>query len=398
MVRLSLTFVAAAFIASSLAAPTRTGGTVTLSFSRANSDPDWSKALSHDKARAHHFTHHSKTNNLAARATSFPSTNEDFSYVSAVKVGSQTFNLIVDTGSSNTWVGAGTKYVKSSTGTNTGKSVSVSYGSGSFSGTEYTDTVSLGTGFAITKQSIGVASSASGFNGVDGIIGFGPEDLTTGTVSGVSQVPTIVQNAYSQGLISSQVLGVYFDPLSGGATTAANGELTLGGVDSTKYTGAITYTPITSTSPANEYWGIDISTITYGSTTVQSSSLPGIVDTGTTLIYLETSVYTAFYSHISGYKYDSNTGLVVIPASSYSTLQNISFTIGGKAFTLTPAQYILPQAQVSAWGGTAGKYYSLIGDLGTGAGLDFILGQKFLENYYSIYDTTNSRVGFATRA
>lgn len=42
--------------------------------------------------------------------------------------------LIVDTGSSNTWVGAGTKYVASSTSHDTGDKVSVSYGSGSFSG------------------------------------------------------------------------------------------------------------------------------------------------------------------------------------------------------------------------------------------------------------------------
>jgi hypothetical protein len=83
---------------------------------------------------------------------------------------------------------------------------------------------------------------------------------------------------------------------------------------------------------------------------------------------------------------------VVIPASSYSKLQNIVFTIGGKAFTLTPSQYILPQDQVSNWGGNTGTYYSLIGDLGTGNGLDFILGQKFLENYYSVY-VSNSDIG-----
>jgi hypothetical protein len=46
-------------------------------------------------------------------------------------------------------------------------------------------------------------------------------------------------------------------------------------------------------------------------------------------------------------------------------------------------------------------YYSWITNGGRAeskAGVvDFIIGQKFLENYYSVYDTTNSRVGFATR-
>ena len=45
-------------------------------------------------------------------------------------------HLIIDTGSSNTWIGAGASYVKTSTSQSTGKSVSVKYGSGSFNGTE----------------------------------------------------------------------------------------------------------------------------------------------------------------------------------------------------------------------------------------------------------------------
>ena len=47
----------------------------------------------------------------------------------------------------------------------------VTYGSGDFSGTEFTDTVTLGPGLTITGQSIGVASQSEGFDGVDGILG-----------------------------------------------------------------------------------------------------------------------------------------------------------------------------------------------------------------------------------
>ena len=39
-------------------------------------------------------------------------------------------------------------------------------------GTEFTDTVTLGNGLTVTKQSIGVASRSTGFDGVDGIIGY----------------------------------------------------------------------------------------------------------------------------------------------------------------------------------------------------------------------------------
>ena len=72
-------------------------------------------------------------------------------------------------------------------------------------GTEFIDTVSLGPGLVISGQSIGVATSSGGFDGVDGILGYafsvgclafarvsrriagyhsiGPPDLTIDTLS-----------------------------------------------------------------------------------------------------------------------------------------------------------------------------------------------------------------------
>ena len=60
-----------------------------------------------------------------------------------VVVGNQTFSLIVDTGSSNTWVGARTKYVPSESSTPAGGSVGAGYSFGSFTGQEYTDKARL---------------------------------------------------------------------------------------------------------------------------------------------------------------------------------------------------------------------------------------------------------------
>jgi hypothetical protein len=103
-----------------------------------------------------------------------------------------TDTLLIDTGSSNTWLGASQAYSKTSTSKSTGKNVSATYGSGSFNGTECEqisilnyfqlhqfaprdpdiDTVTLSPGLVITSQSIGVASSSRGFQDVDGILGF----------------------------------------------------------------------------------------------------------------------------------------------------------------------------------------------------------------------------------
>ncbi|EED12788.1 cathepsin E, putative [Talaromyces stipitatus ATCC 10500] len=316
-------------------------------------------------------------------------TNEDVSYVAPVSIGGTTYDLIVDTGSSNTWCGAQSSCEPSSTGKSTGGTVEVSYGSGSFSGKEYKDKVSFG-GLTVSSQSIGAATSSSGFSGVDGIIGFGPVVLTEGTVSNANTVPTFLDNLYSQGSISEEVLGVSFSPESGSDTDDTNGELTLGGADSSKYSGSLTYFPKLTSGDASYYWGISISSFTFGSTTLASSA-SGIVDTGTTLIYIPTSAYNKFLSAAGG-KTDSSSGLAVFTTKPTS---NFGITFGSTRYSLTPSQYLIPTAQYSYYGLSSGKYYAWISDGGS-SGVDTIIGQKFLENYYSVFDTTNSRIGFAT--
>lgn len=74
----------------------------------------------------------------AKRASSFSVTNTAVTYVANVGVGTPptSYSLIIDTGSSNTWVGAGKAYKSTSSSVNTLSPVSVTYGSGFFFGTE----------------------------------------------------------------------------------------------------------------------------------------------------------------------------------------------------------------------------------------------------------------------
>jgi saccharopepsin len=57
-------------------------------------------------------------------------------YAASVGVGRGTHSLMVDTGSSNTWVGAVKAYQPGPNSQDTGETVSGSYGSGKFSGEE----------------------------------------------------------------------------------------------------------------------------------------------------------------------------------------------------------------------------------------------------------------------
>lgn len=65
-------------------------------------------------------------------------------------------------------------------------------------------------------------------------------DLTSTTVDNVDTVPTITDNLLAQGTISTEVIGISFEPAT--SDSEVNGELAFGGTDSSKFTGDITYT------------------------------------------------------------------------------------------------------------------------------------------------------------
>ncbi|EJD07493.1 acid protease [Fomitiporia mediterranea MF3/22] len=338
--------------------------------------------------------------NLLRRASTINVTNTAVTYTTTVGVGSPAtdYNLLIDTGSSNTWVGAGKPYSQTSSSKATGGSITVNYGSGKIVGIEYTDTVSLSDSLVIDKQMIGVATLASGVSdGVDGILGLGPVALTSGTVTGSQKVPTVADNLYAQKKIKSEVIGISYNPTT--TTGNKNGELTFGDIDKSKYTGDITYASITKSSPAKNYWGIDQS-ITYGSSGQNIlSSTAGIVDTGTTLTLLASDAFSR-YESATGATLDGKTGLLKITNDQYEKLQSLYFNIGNTKFELTANAQIWPRALNKFIGGSSDGIYLVIADLGSnsGKGLDFINGYSFLERFYSVYDTTNNRVGIANTA
>jgi len=135
----------------------------------------------HVHARARHMKlRGSSGSTLGNRAcvVNTPITNQGVIYTCTVQIGGSSYELIVDTGSSNTWVGA---VSPCPTGCqSTVDTVSVQYGSGSFSGNEIICTMNVGPGLPISGQSIGCATSSTGFSPFDGILGLGPDDLTQG--------------------------------------------------------------------------------------------------------------------------------------------------------------------------------------------------------------------------
>ncbi|QRV81439.1 aspartyl protease [Ceratobasidium sp. AG-Ba] len=340
-----------------------------------------------DKARMKSF---GTTSNLLGVV---PVINEDVSYIVPVTIGNQSFRLIADTGSSNTWIGASTPYMPGPASVKDGRFVSVTYGSGSFSGSQYSDTVLLGN-MSVKNQSISVANYSEGFEGTDGILGLGPEKLTQGTITGSqSLIPTVLQTLEAQQTIQQNVLGVYFQPITGPNMTEANGELSFGGPDPSRYIGDITYANITSNSLYSSYWGIDVDQVSFdgSNSTILIQAVSAIVDTGTTLTYLPSPALDAFCTAADGI-IDRETTL---PVFTHRPTSNLTFTISNTRFTLSPDQYLVPADQYEIFGLDSTRFYAWLGDGGGLGAVNFIIGQKVLEHLYSVYDTTNSRVGLA---
>ncbi|KAI5834836.1 acid protease [Schizophyllum commune Tattone D] len=346
------------------------------------------------QAAGHGKGHHS---------SNVPVLNQAVIYTASVGVGSagDSYNLIVDTGSSNTWVGAVKAYSPSDTSRDTGDFVIVQYGSGFFVGQEYLDRVTLSNQLVINNQSIGAAFLQQGIDPFDGILGLGPTDLTQGTlvIESEDTIPTVTDNLFGQKTIQKKALGVYFAPVS---SDSPGGVLTFGGTDSSLYSpGSLRTFPKTTTAPASKYWGYDQS-VSYGGVQILSKTA-GIADTGTTLIYLPSDAY-AKYRDATGATYDNSTGLLTVTPEKFAQMQSLTFNIAGEDYDLIPDAQLWPRSYNTEIGGSPDGYYLVFADTGSNSsesqGLAFINGYAFLERFYSFYDSgcngQDPAMGFAT--
>ena len=120
------------------------------------------------------------------------------------------------------------------------------------------------------------------------------------------------------------------------------------------------------------------------------------------------------YQSATGATLDQNTGYLMISSDQYANLSSLYFNIGGVSYELTPNAQIWPRSLNSDIGGTSDGIYLIVRDSGSnsGSGLDFVNGHGFLyavcfitqavdwstprQRFYAVLDTTNSQVGFAT--
>ncbi|KAI9279357.1 aspartic peptidase domain-containing protein [Sporodiniella umbellata] len=185
--------------------------------------------------------------------------NVDLAYLIQIQVGTppQPFYLLLDTGSSSTWVpiaGCGQKCgypyhtlqpSLSSTFRTSELPFNIHYGEGYSSGYYAMDTITV-NGISIPDVNFAVSTRNDGeitMDGADGILGIGPDNLSLYDNPEKKVVPTLVTTMREKEYISRKLFSIYFHPYYPGQTRI-NGEIVFGGVDPKHIVGEVRYTPV----------------------------------------------------------------------------------------------------------------------------------------------------------
>ncbi|KAJ5894283.1 hypothetical protein N7495_005974 [Penicillium taxi] len=330
------------------------------------------------------------SNILAAAANGTAVTTpevDDIEYLTPVTIGGSTLNLDFDTGSADLWVFSSdlpkneqtghSIYTPGSSATQLSNYTwSISYGDGSSaSGNVYSDTVTVG-GVTTTGQAVEAAKKISTQftqdQHNDGLLGL--------AFSTINTVQPLTQTTFFD-TVKSQLDSPLFTV---SLKHNAPGTYDFGYIDSSKYTGSLTYTDVDS---AEGYWGFTADGYKVGTTT--GGSIQGIADTGTTLLLLPDDVVSAYYENVNGSKGDSNAGGYTFPCST--KLPDFTVVIGSY-------DAVVPGAHINystVTDGSSTCYGGIQGNSGIGFS---IFGDIFLKSQYVVFDSNGPSLGFAAQA
>ncbi|KAG2370366.1 family A1 protease [Suillus spraguei] len=373
---------------------------ITLPMTRRLTFSNASDLLRHDEALVAALTEYS-THGRRVYPGPLPVPLESFHWGYTVSVGIgnpfKIYNLIVDSTSSITWVGANTPYL-SSTGVNTEYHIGVNYGYGSFEGTLFRDSMSFGPDeLSINEMQFGVASTSQGFF-YDGVLAIGPRDLTRGILNSPEDIlPTVTDCLVRQRTISRPIVGIFFQPVGEGSVRLGHGEISFGVANPERYYGKVKYTYVTATPLSSRFWGIDQG-ITYGDTVILEHTA-GIVNCGCTFLHIASDAFEK-YEAATGGTMNAAVGLLQISLYQYNALRSLYFHIGSDKYKFIPNAQIWPRSLNYRLGGGGGNddIFLIVKALTspTGSGLDFINGYVFLQRFYTVFDgSARPRVGFA---
>jgi len=318
---------------------------------------------------------------------------QDAQYFGEIEIGtpSQTLNVVYDSGSSNLWgsnkkpgfLGKKQQYdhSKSSTYEANGTIFNIAYGSGPVSGFYSQDTVKFGETLLAdytfaevnNTKGLGLGWTVGKFSG---ICGLGLDDIATDGVT------TPLRALANQKALDANVFAFYLGHNS-------PGQLIIGGVDDTKYTGDFTYYPVVDMVPGKRgYWEVAVDAFQINGQSVTSAK-GGVVDSGTSLLVFPTKDIKVIAGLVG-----AKTVLPIPPFNKEYSIDcdspgpDMDIIIGGSTYALTKKDYVINSGGQCILG-ASGQ------DIPAPAGPLVILGDVFMRAHYIKFDYDNQQIGIA---
>ncbi|MCJ1476696.1 hypothetical protein MMC13_005364 [Lambiella insularis] len=309
----------------------------------------------------------------------------DFSYFSAVKFGSsgETLYMLLDTGSSDTWVmgsdckstACGTHNTFGDANSNTLKitttKFSDAYGTGNVTGVIVSDSVELaGMKVPLTFGSGSEVSDHFDHYPMDGILALGPPGDST------LNAPTFLQALSSAKLLPVNIFGIKLQRHADGTT---DGEINFGTIDTSKFTGELTYLNTVGT----QNWEIPVDDVLTSGVPCKLTGNTAIIDTGTSFLFMPPEHAKQLFAQVPGsMQADSET--FHVPCHTTTSIQIVLAKV---PFSISPRDYIgdpVPGGQLCE---------STIYGLQVAGANQWLFGDVFLKNVYSVFDSDKGRIG-----
>lgn len=245
-------------------------------------------------------------------------------------------------------------------------------------GLVYTDTVAIG-GVTIPNVPVQVVTNATD--------DFAPGDMDGMMGLGYQGGNNMCKPRQCKQLLDSAVISEGMEAVFTADLQPDGGSYDFGYIDPSKYVGEVAYTPILGARSGS--WDFAAGSYFINGKLGRGGYDMGyaIMDTGTSLLYLQEDVVREFYEHVPSARFDSSTAVWTFhcsetPPDFSVKIAGVRFVVPGKALIYAPAA---SDDTVNCMGG--------IQSMGKDSGS--IFGDVFMKHFFVIFDANKRRIGVA---
>lgn len=212
---------------------------------------------------------------------------------------------------------------------------------------------------------------------MDGILGIGRGTNVEGDVDS----PQVMDVLRSSSLINARLYGVHLFRAKDGLN---DGELNFGAPNTDRYDGDLNNIPLADNKDG--FWEIKVDGLGVEGEEADIGARTAIIDTGTAFIFMPKSDAVALHKVIPGSK-EATVEAFTIPCD---TDKKLWMQFGGQKYSISTADWVGD----SLGGGICGS--NIIGRQTFGDN-QWLVGDVFLKNVYTVFDIDGAQVGFGVK-